>query len=70
MKELSEESKIQLEKAMNEMENYNIILLNLESQKKDAEEAQKKAENERDKAINEVKTIRNRYINILSSDNN
>lgn len=65
LKELSEESKSDLLKALGEMEAYSNLLQNLELRIKEAQEAKEKAENERDNAINDVKTIRQRYINIL-----
>lgn len=65
LKVLSEESKGELGKAMHEMEMYAQILETLESKAKQAEYDKINAENERDKAINDVKEIRQRYINIM-----
>ena len=68
LKELSEESKSDLIKALGEMEAYSNLLQSLESRIKEAQDAKEKAENERDNAINDVKTIRQRYINILGEN--
>ena len=65
LKMLSEESKDQLSKAMSEMESYSEILQTLEMKIKEAESQKTNAENERDKAINDVREIRQRYINIM-----
>ena len=50
---------------MNEMEAYSEILQALEMKIKEAENQKINAENERDKAINDVREIRQRYINIM-----
>ena len=50
------------------MEAYSNLLQSLESRIKEAQDAKEKAENERDNAINDVKTIRQRYINILGEN--
>ena len=65
LKMMSEESKDQLSKAMNEMESYSELLQALEMKIKEAENQKINAENERDKAINDVREIRQRYINIM-----
>lgn len=65
LKILSEESKSELSKAMNEMESYSELLQTLEMKIKEAETKKNIAENERDKAINDVMEIRQRYINIM-----
>ena len=65
LKNMSEESKNELTKAMNEMELYSELLQTLEMKVKDAENKKINAENERDKAINDVREIRQRYINIM-----
>ena len=62
---MSEESKNELSKALNEMELYSELLQTLEMKVKDAENKKINAENERDKAINDVKETRQRYINIM-----
>ena len=62
---MSEESKNELTKAMNEMELYSELLQTLEIKVKEAENKKINAENERDKAINDVREIRQRYINIM-----
>ena len=56
-----EEREKQLLQAMGEMEGYSVLLEQIE-------ERIRKAEEERDKAINDVKTIRQRYINLLGED--
>ena len=65
LKSMSEESKNELSKALNEMELYSELLQTLEIKVKDAENKKINAENERDKAINDVREIRQRYINIM-----
>ena len=65
LKSMSEESKNELTKAMNEMELYSELLQTLEMKVKDAESKKLNAESERDKAINDVREIRQRYINIM-----
>ena len=65
LKMTSEEIRSQLSKAMNEMESYSELLQTLEMKIKQAESQKINAENERDKAINDVKEIRQRYINIM-----
>ena len=62
---MSEESKNELSKTLNEMELYSELLQTLEMKVKDAENKKINAENERDKAINDVREIRQRYINIM-----
>ena len=63
-------NKKELEKALKEMDTYSQLLLTLENKMNKAENDKKKAELERDKAIVETRNIRERYINILSSNNN
>ena len=65
LKTMSEESKSELSKALNEMELYSELLQTLEIKVKDAENKKINAEKERDKAINDVREIRQRYINIM-----
>ena len=65
LKMLSEESRGELSKAMSEMESYSELLQTLEMKIKEAESQKINAENERDKAINDVREIRQRYINIM-----
>ena len=65
LKILSEESKDELTKAMHEMELYSQLLQTLENKITIAEKDKKNALNERDKAINDVKILRQRYINIM-----
>jgi hypothetical protein len=47
------------------MEGYADLLAAFESKIKEAEDAKFNAEKERDNAINDVKVIRQRYINII-----
>ena len=47
------------------MELYSELLQTLEIKVKEAENKKINAENERDKAINDVREIRQRYINIM-----
>ena len=65
LKLLSEESKNELTKAMHEMELYSDLLQTLEKKINIAENDKKNALNERDKAINDVKALRQRYINVM-----
>ena len=52
------------------MDAYSQLLLTLENKMNKAEIDKKKAEFERDNAIMETRNIRERYINIMSSNNN
>ena len=65
LKLLSEESKNELTKAMHEMELYSQLLQTLENKLTIAENDKRNALNERDKAINDVKALRQRYINFM-----
>ena len=70
LKILSEESKGELSKAMSEMELYSQLLQTFENKIKEAENEKVLAQNERDNAINEVKEIRKRYLNIMGEKYN
>ena len=61
LNEIIEEREKQLLQAMGEMEGYSTLLEQIE-------ERIRKAEEERDKAVNDVKTIRQRYINMLAEE--
>ena len=63
-------NKKEFEKAIKEMDTYSQLLIALEKKMNKAEIDKKKAENERDKAIMETRNIRERYINIMSNNNN
>ena len=63
-------NKKEFEKAIKEMDTYSQLLIALEKKMNKAENDKKKAENERDKAIMETRNIRERYINIMSNNNN
>ena len=63
-------NKKEFEKAIKEMDTYSQLLITLEKKMNKAEVDKKKAENERDKAIMETRNIRERYINIMSNNNN
>ena len=63
-------NKKEFEKAIKEMDTYSQLLITLEKKMNKAENDKKKAENERDKAIMETRNIRERYINIMSNNNN
>ena len=67
LKLLSEESKNELTKAMHEMELYSQLLQTLENKLTIAENDKRNALNERDKAINDVKALRQRYINFMGN---
>jgi hypothetical protein len=64
---ITKDSKDDLKKALDEMEGYANLLTAFEEKIHEAEEAKILAEKERDNAINDVKVIRQRYINILGS---
>ena len=68
LKLLSEESKNELTKAIHEMELYSQLLQTLENKVTIAENDKKKAINERDKAINYAKMLKQRYINIIGNE--
>ena len=61
MNKIIEEREKQLLQAMGEMEGYSTLL-------EQVEEKIRKTEEERDKAVNDVKTIRQRYINMLGEE--
>ena len=61
LNKIIEEREKQLLQAMGEMEGYSTLLEQIE-------ERIRKAEEERDKAVNDVKTIRQRYINMLGEE--
>ena len=64
---MSQESKEDLQKALEEMEGYANLFVSFEEKIKKAEESKIKAEKEKEEAIEEVKKIRQRYINILDN---
>jgi hypothetical protein len=64
---MSQESKEDLQKALEEMEGYANLFVSFEEKIKQAEESKIKAEKEKEEAIEEVKKIRQRYINILDN---
>lgn len=68
LKMLSEESKKDLANALNEMQGYSSLLQLMQQKMEDSEQAKLAAENERDNAKNEIKTIRQRYINIIGEN--
>lgn len=68
MRIVSEETKESLEKALEEMESYADLFEKFDIKIKAAEEAKINAEKERDASINDVKVIRQRYINLIGSD--
>ena len=61
-------NKKELEKALKEMDTYSQLLITLEKKMNKALIDKNKAENERDKAIIETRSIRERYINIMSNN--
>ena len=61
-------NKKELEKALKEMDTYSQLLITLEKKMNKALIDKNKAENERDKAIMETRSIRERYINIMSNN--
>jgi len=67
LKNLSRESKEDLKKALEEMEGYSNLLVAFELKIKNAEESKLQAEKEKNEAVEEVKKIRQRYINILDN---
>ena len=68
LKILSEESKNELTKAMHEMELYSQLLQTLENKINKAENEKINALKERDKAINDIKVLRQRYTNIMGDE--
>ena len=68
LRAISQESKDDLNKALEEMEGYAQLLSAFEEKIRIAEEGKKAAEKERDDAYNDVKVIRQRYINILDNE--
>ena len=70
MKIKYDNNKNEFETAIKEMDTYSQLLLTLEKKMNKAELDKKKAESERDKAILETRNIRERYINIMSNNNN
>ena len=67
MRNLSKDSQEDLRKALEEMEGYANLLVAFEQKIKNAESDKLNAENQRDEAFEEVKKIRQRYINILDN---
>jgi hypothetical protein len=65
LRNLSKDSKEDLKKALEEMEGYANLLVQFEEKIRQAEEAKNRAIEEKEKAEEEIKTIRQRYINIL-----
>ena len=63
-----ENNKKEFEKAIKEMDTYSQLLVALESKMNKAEKDKIKAELERDKAVQEIREIRQRYINIMSNN--
>ena len=63
-----ESNKKEFEKAIKEMDTYSQLLVALESKMNKAEKDKIKAELERDKAVQEIREIRQRYINIMSNN--
>ena len=70
MKIKYDNNKNEFETAIKEMDTYSQLLLTLEKKMNKAELDKKKAESERDKAILETRNIRERYIHIMSNNNN
>ena len=67
LRSITRDSKDDLSKALDEMEGYANLLGAFEEKIREAEDAKMYAEKERDIAINDVKVIRQRYINILGN---
>ena len=68
MKENFENNKKEFEKAIKEMDTYSQLLLTLEYKMSKGEKDKIKAEMGRDKAVQETREIRQRYINIMSNN--
>ena len=68
MKVNFEKNKKEFEKAIKEMDTYSQLLITLENKMNKAENDKIKAELERDRAIQETKEIRQRYIDIMSNN--
>ena len=60
----------EFQKAIKEMDTYSQLLMALEKKLNKSENDKKKAELERDKALIEIRNVRERYINIMSNNNN
>lgn len=69
LRDLTKESKEDLAKALAEMDEYNNIIIAMEEKVKSADEDKINAQKERDQALNDVKVIRQRYINIIDGHN-
>lgn len=67
LKQMGVDSQEDLKRALEEMEGYSKLLAAFDQKVKAAEDAKLNAENERDQAMEEVKKIRQRYINILDN---
>ena len=63
-----ENNKKECEKAIKEMNTYSQLLIALENKMNNAEKDKIKAELERDRAVQETREIRQRYINIMSNN--
>ena len=68
MKVNFENNKKEFEKAIKEMDTYSQLLVALENKMNKAEKDKIKAELERDRAVQETREIRQRYINIMSNN--
>ena len=68
MRVVYENNKKEFSQALKEMDTYSQLLIALEEKMHKAENEKIQAEMERDKAVQETKDIRQRYINIMSSD--
>ena len=63
-----ENNKKEFEKAIKEMDTYSQLLITLENKMNKAEKDKIKAELERDRAVQETREIRQRYIDIMSNN--
>ncbi len=66
---MTKESKEDLARALAEMDEYNCIIIAMEEKIRSADQEKVNAQKERDQAINDVKIIRQRYINIIDGQN-
>jgi hypothetical protein len=63
-----QEAKVEAQTAYKGLESYQVILTKFEENLKAAMKNKEAAEQERDKALNEIRVVRQRYISIVGID--
>ena len=63
-----QEAKVEAQTAYKGLENYQVILTKFEENLQNALKSKESAELERDKALNEIRVVRQRYISIVGID--